>query len=186
VDLADQRTHMIARSRAFVVPVCLDATTQAGRTFQSRFSGCSGRPCREARHRRFVERLSAYCRRSGRPPAPCPVPRRQSGSRCAASRRSQPVLLRALRRRRSAGVLPRQSVLDPHTREPETAARAARAHRLQPAAALDRGAAFVNLSADREQDTSPTAHGGAAHSLAEINELQSPLAPRRSRQGPGQ
>jgi len=28
-DLADQRTHMIARSRAFVVPVCLDATTEA-------------------------------------------------------------------------------------------------------------------------------------------------------------
>jgi TolB-like protein/Tfp pilus assembly protein PilF len=28
-DLADQRTHMIARSRAFVVPVCLDGTTEA-------------------------------------------------------------------------------------------------------------------------------------------------------------
>src|SRR6204780_4147894 len=27
-DLADQRTHKIARSRAFVVPVCLDATTE--------------------------------------------------------------------------------------------------------------------------------------------------------------
>ena len=27
-DLADQRTHMIARSRVFVVPVCLDSTTQ--------------------------------------------------------------------------------------------------------------------------------------------------------------
>jgi hypothetical protein len=27
-DLADQRTHMIARSRVFVVPVCMDATTQ--------------------------------------------------------------------------------------------------------------------------------------------------------------
>jgi TolB-like protein/tetratricopeptide (TPR) repeat protein len=27
-DLADQRTHMIARSRVFVVPVCLDDTTQ--------------------------------------------------------------------------------------------------------------------------------------------------------------
>jgi TolB-like protein/Flp pilus assembly protein TadD len=27
-DLADQRTHMIARSRVFVMPVCLDATTQ--------------------------------------------------------------------------------------------------------------------------------------------------------------
>jgi TolB-like protein/Flp pilus assembly protein TadD len=28
-DLADQRTHMIARSRVFVVPVCLDATPEA-------------------------------------------------------------------------------------------------------------------------------------------------------------
>jgi hypothetical protein len=27
-DLADQRTHMIARSRAFIVPVCLDTTTE--------------------------------------------------------------------------------------------------------------------------------------------------------------
>jgi TolB-like protein len=27
-DLADQRTHMIARSRVFMVPVCLDATTE--------------------------------------------------------------------------------------------------------------------------------------------------------------
>jgi TolB-like protein/tetratricopeptide (TPR) repeat protein len=29
-DLADQRTHMIARDRAFIVPVCLDATKEAG------------------------------------------------------------------------------------------------------------------------------------------------------------
>jgi TolB-like protein len=29
-DLADQRTHMMARDRAFVVPVCLDATPGAG------------------------------------------------------------------------------------------------------------------------------------------------------------
>ena len=29
-DLADQRTHMLARNRAFVVPVCLDATPDAG------------------------------------------------------------------------------------------------------------------------------------------------------------
>jgi len=29
-DLADQRTHMIARDRAFIVPVCLDATPGAG------------------------------------------------------------------------------------------------------------------------------------------------------------
>ena len=30
-DLADQRTHMIARSRVFVVPVCLDATHRGSR-----------------------------------------------------------------------------------------------------------------------------------------------------------
>jgi TolB-like protein/tetratricopeptide (TPR) repeat protein len=29
-DLADQRTHMLARNRAFIVPVCLDATPDAG------------------------------------------------------------------------------------------------------------------------------------------------------------
>ena len=29
-DLADQRTHMIARNRAFIVPVCVDATSETG------------------------------------------------------------------------------------------------------------------------------------------------------------
>jgi TolB-like protein/cytochrome c-type biogenesis protein CcmH/NrfG len=29
-DLADQRTHMIARNRAFIVPVCVDASPEAG------------------------------------------------------------------------------------------------------------------------------------------------------------
>lgn len=29
-DLADQRTHMIARNRAFIVPVCVDATPETG------------------------------------------------------------------------------------------------------------------------------------------------------------
>jgi TolB-like protein/Flp pilus assembly protein TadD len=29
-DLADQRSHMIAHSRAFIVPVCVDATSEAG------------------------------------------------------------------------------------------------------------------------------------------------------------
>jgi hypothetical protein len=29
-DLADQRTHMMARDRAFILPVCLDATPGAG------------------------------------------------------------------------------------------------------------------------------------------------------------
>src|ERR1700689_5337074 len=29
-DLADQRTHMMARNRVFIVPVCLDTTPEAG------------------------------------------------------------------------------------------------------------------------------------------------------------
>ena len=29
-DLADQRTHMMSRNRVFIVPVCLDATAEAG------------------------------------------------------------------------------------------------------------------------------------------------------------
>jgi hypothetical protein len=29
-DLADQRTHMIARDRAFIVPVCVDGTPDSG------------------------------------------------------------------------------------------------------------------------------------------------------------
>ncbi len=52
-DLADQRTHMLARNRAFIVPVCLDALRlMRVRTFRSRFSGCSGRAFRAGRHRR--------------------------------------------------------------------------------------------------------------------------------------
>ena len=29
-DLADQRTHMLARDRAFIVPVCIDSTPDSG------------------------------------------------------------------------------------------------------------------------------------------------------------
>ena len=36
-DLADQRTHMMARNRAFIVPVCLDATPDAGRDVPESF-----------------------------------------------------------------------------------------------------------------------------------------------------
>jgi TolB-like protein/Flp pilus assembly protein TadD len=37
-DLADQRTHKIARSRAFVVPVCLDATTEVAADLPESFT----------------------------------------------------------------------------------------------------------------------------------------------------
>ena len=64
-ELADHRTHM-SPHRAFLVPVSsMDATTQAARMFRSRFSGCSGRACREARHLLPSSNgSSACCRRS--------------------------------------------------------------------------------------------------------------------------
>jgi hypothetical protein len=34
-DLADQRTHMMARNRVFIVPVCLDTTPDAGAEWRS-------------------------------------------------------------------------------------------------------------------------------------------------------
>jgi len=45
-DLADQRTHMISRSRVFVVPVCLDATTEVAATHHLPLLNGSGACCR--------------------------------------------------------------------------------------------------------------------------------------------
>ena len=79
-DLADQRSHMMARSRVFVVPVCLDATTETAADVPESFRRRSGRAYPQARHRR--RSLSAYggcCRpkllpQLGPQRAPCPVP----------------------------------------------------------------------------------------------------------------
>src|SRR3984957_9993567 len=38
-DLADQRTHKIARNRPFIIPVCLDATANAGADVPESFQG---------------------------------------------------------------------------------------------------------------------------------------------------
>jgi len=93
-DLADQRTHMIARSRAFVVPVCLDATTQAAadvpESFQrvqwTRLPGGEIPPAFVERIKRLLspERSPASAVSGAAPAIREPV---------RTSRRSQPVLL---------------------------------------------------------------------------------------------
>ena len=153
-DLADQRTHMIARSRVFVVPVCLDATTRDGALmFQSRFSGCSGRACPAGSHPPPSSSVySGCCRRSSH---------RADRDRASRSRvgrtddqKSRPGLLALeacaacndCRCSSSHSVTSRQtdscyrSVARRFGSPPAPAAERS-SHRLQPAAALDRGAA---------------------------------------------
>jgi len=73
-DLADQRSHMMARSRVFVVPVCLDATTEAAADVPESFRRAQWTriPAGEAPPA-FVERvrrlLSSDAPAATRPPA---------------------------------------------------------------------------------------------------------------------
>jgi TolB-like protein/Tfp pilus assembly protein PilF len=67
-DVADQRTHMMARDRAFIVPVCLDATTGAGtdvpesfhRVQWTRLPAGEATPAFVERVRRLVSQASSH------------------------------------------------------------------------------------------------------------------------------
>ena len=181
-DLADQRTHMISRSRVFVVPVCLDATTEVAadvpesfkRVQWTRLSGGDTPPA-------FVERigrllspelsaLSAVSRAAPRLREPVRAPRR-----------SKPVLLAIVavvvfaalaytladrfRFSRHPGS-PAGDTVSRATTEPAAAAFNPPPHSI---AVLP----FVNLSGDKEQEYfSDGLTEELLNSLAEINELQ--------------
>ena len=76
-DLADQRSHMMARSRVFVVPVCLDATTQAAadtpesfkRVQWTRLPGGDTPPAFVERLRRLLSPEAFHAPAGLRPPA---------------------------------------------------------------------------------------------------------------------
>jgi tetratricopeptide (TPR) repeat protein len=72
-DLADQRSHMMARSRVFVVPVCLDATTEAAADVPESFRRAQWTrlPAGEAPPA-FVERVRGLL--SPEPPTTSPSP----------------------------------------------------------------------------------------------------------------
>ena len=76
-DLADQRSHMITRSKAFVLPVCVDDTPEHGAEVPESFlrvqwTRLPGGETPAA----FCERVRALLGGGGSAPAPAPVPRR--------------------------------------------------------------------------------------------------------------
>ena len=78
-DLADQRTHMMARDRAFIVPLCLDATSEAGADVPESFHRAQWtRLPAGSSMAELADRLSALLARD-------PSAARQSQSRPAAS-----------------------------------------------------------------------------------------------------
>jgi TolB-like protein len=181
-DLADQRTHMMARNRVFIVPVCLDTTPEAGadvpesfrRVQWTRLPGGDTPPA-------FVERIKRLLSPELSPLSAVSGATAAVREPVRASRRSKPVLL-AL----SAVVVfaaLAYLVADrfwgskhPGTSAGDTASRAT----AEPAAAAFNPPPhsiavlpFVNLSGDASQDYfSDGLTEELLNSLAEINELQ--------------
>ena len=104
-DLADQRTHMIARNRAFVVPVCLDATPDAGADVPDSFQRVQWTrlPAGETPPA-FVERIVRLlspdqpqaATQPLAPAVPAPAPRQPAASTTAARKSQRVPLLIAL------------------------------------------------------------------------------------------
>jgi TolB-like protein len=181
-DLADQRSHMIARSRVFVVPVCLDATTEVAadvpesfkRVQWTRLPAGQTPPAFVERLRRLlspeVTSLSAV---SGAAPGlKEPV---------GATWRSKPALLAIVAALVFAALAYLVAERFRLSRHPSTSAQevASRAT-AQPAAATFNPPPhsiavlpFVNMSGDKEQEYfSDGLTEELLNSLAEINELQ--------------
>jgi TolB-like protein/tetratricopeptide (TPR) repeat protein len=168
-DLADQRTHMMARSRVFVVPVCLDATTEAAADVPDSFRRVQWTrlPAGETPPA-FVERvtrlLSPESPAATGPPASAVVstlPR--STERVPPPWRSKPILLALV----AVGVLAALAYfwISKHL-TPSAASFAPPPHSI---AVLP----FVNMSGDKEQEYfSDGLTEEVLNSLAEINELQ--------------
>jgi TolB-like protein len=175
-DLADQRTHMMARDRPFVVPVCLDTTPEAGADVPESF------------HRAHWTRLSAgetppaFVERIKRLLSPEQSPR--SAVSCAtaairepvhAFRRSKPVLLAvvAVVVAALAYFLANESWIAQHA-TPETVARAgATPTAFNPPSHSIAVLPFVNMSGDKDQEYfSEGLTEELLNSLARINELQ--------------
>jgi len=176
-DIADQRTHMIARSRVFVVPVCLDATTEVAadvpesfrRVQWTRLSGGEASPAFVERIKRLLSpgltSLSAVS--SAAPAIREPV---------RASRRLQPALLAIVAAVVVAAVA--YFLTDrfwiPKRATPDTAARAgAPATAFAPPAHSIAVLPFVNMSRDKDQEYfSDGLTEELLNSLARINELK--------------
>jgi len=89
-DLADQRTHMIARNRPFIIPVCLDATPGAGADVPESFQRVQWTrlPGGEA-SAAFVARLSQLLSAGEGAPLAQPSPTGSTADQAPAPRRSR-------------------------------------------------------------------------------------------------
>ncbi len=182
-DLADQRTHMIARSRVFVVPVCLDTTTEVAadvpesfrRVQWTRLPGGETPPA-------FIERIKRLLSPELSPVSAVPAAVPAFREPVRASRSSKPLLLVIV------GVLVLAALAywvadrfwiskHPNTSAADAASRAT----AEPGAATAFNPPphsiavlpFVNLSGDPSQDYfSDGLTEELLNSLAEINELQ--------------
>ncbi len=186
-DLADQRSHMMARSRVFVVPVCLDATTEAAADVPESFKRVQWtRLPSGVTPAAFVERVQRLLSGepaqglAGTPSAAARVPAAPSTQKpVLASWRSKAALLA------TASVLlvalgylvVNRLVLSKRGAElgaaPAPAAQSAPATGFNPPPHSIAVLPFVNLSGDKEQEYfSDGLTEELLNSLAEINELQ--------------
>jgi TolB-like protein/Tfp pilus assembly protein PilF len=181
-DLADQRSHMMARSRVFVVPVCLDATTEIAADVPESFQRVQWTrlPGGET-SLSFVERIKRLLSPELSPASA--VSRAAPGLRepVRASSRSKPVLLAIVAVVVSAALAyfvadrfwvsrhPGSPAGDTASRTPAEPAASAFNPPPHSIAVLP----FVNLSGDKEQEYfSDGLTEELLNSLAAINELQ--------------
>jgi TolB-like protein/Tfp pilus assembly protein PilF len=176
-DLADQRTHMIARNRVFIVPVCLDASAEAGADVPESFQRVQWTrlPAGETPPA-FVDRIKRLLSPQLSPSAVSgAVPGFKEPNR--ASRRLEPILVAivAVIVVVTAALAYLLAVRHSNTSLGSTASPAT----AEPAAAFNPPPhsiavlPFVNLSGDKEQEYfSDGLTEELLNSLAEINELQ--------------
>ncbi len=181
-DLADQRTHMIARSRVFVVPVCLDATSEVAADVPESFKRVQWTrlPGGEAPHA-FVERINRLLSPEALPLSTVSGAAPGLREPVRASRRSKPVLLAIVAVIVFAALAYLVADRFRFSRHPDsstgnTASRATaepRAAAFNPPPHSIAVLPFVNLSGDKEQEYfSDGLTEELLNSLAEINELQ--------------
>ncbi|HZO23894.1 MAG TPA: TIR domain-containing protein [Steroidobacteraceae bacterium] len=175
-DLADQRTHMMARSRVFILPVCLDTTTEVQadvpesfrRVQWTRLPGGSTPSAFVERVRGLLSPELAPSSAGSVAPVELPQPMRTS-------RRSKPLLLALVAVVLFAALayfLARQFWIPKHVR-PDRARAVANSSAFSPPPHSIAVLPFVNLSGDASQDYfSDGLTEELLNSLAEINELQ--------------
>jgi TolB-like protein len=180
-DLADQRSHMMARSRVFVVPVCLDATTEAAADVPESFRRAQWTrlPAGETPPA-FVERVRRLL--SPEAPAATRLPASTMSSAIAAVRKpirasqwAKPLLLAIVAVVAFAAlayIVANKFWVSKHA-TPEAAPAPAAAAAFNPPPHSIAVLPFVNLSGDKEQEYfSDGLSEELLNSLARINELQ--------------